>query len=131
MSCTHSACGMYGQFKCENQMCLDNTKRCNTVDDCGDNSDERNCTSECTSDATGSHAPKSYDLMKPSIAEFTEEIIEEPRDALYALSIILTCLCSFLAVTFVLLILFCCVEWKAKHLCMGETHYLVHDFGQT
>ncbi|KII70999.1 Low-density lipoprotein receptor-related protein 4 [Thelohanellus kitauei] len=37
-------------FKCNNSKCLRNNVRCNGVDDCGDNSDEMNCTKICSSD---------------------------------------------------------------------------------
>lgn len=32
-----------GQFQCDNQKCVDEGRRCDTWDDCGDNSDERGC----------------------------------------------------------------------------------------
>ena len=31
------------EFRCENQLCVDQNFRCNGNDDCGDNSDEANC----------------------------------------------------------------------------------------
>ncbi|KII63075.1 Low-density lipoprotein receptor-related protein 4 [Thelohanellus kitauei] len=37
-------------FKCENSKCLRDHVRCNGVDDCGDNSDEINCTKICSSE---------------------------------------------------------------------------------
>ncbi|ELT95780.1 hypothetical protein CAPTEDRAFT_221039 [Capitella teleta] len=88
-------CSVYGQYKCQNGVCIEAKRRCDTVDDCGDNSDERNCTE--------------FNLSERELTA---------RDALYALSHILITICSFLAITLILLILFCCVEWKAKTLCM-------------
>ncbi|KII60471.1 Low-density lipoprotein receptor-related protein 3 [Thelohanellus kitauei] len=37
-------------FMCENGKCLRNNIRCNTIDDCGDGSDEANCTQLCPND---------------------------------------------------------------------------------
>ena len=35
-------CGTY-QFKCDNQKCVHMEHQCNGGDNCGDNSDEKNC----------------------------------------------------------------------------------------
>ena len=37
-----NVCGP-GQFHCDNQRCIGNQKVCDTHDDCGDGSDERDC----------------------------------------------------------------------------------------
>ena len=44
-----SSCDGLLQFTCDNGMCLDNSKMCNGNDDCGDSSDELNC-SKCIDD---------------------------------------------------------------------------------
>ena len=38
----HSCDGLL-QFTCDNGMCLDNSKMCDGINDCGDDSDEMNC----------------------------------------------------------------------------------------
>lgn len=37
-----------GMFKCNNDHCINNTLVCDGQNDCGDNSDEDKCTTECT-----------------------------------------------------------------------------------
>ena len=34
-------------FRCENGMCVDRSAKCNEIDDCGDNSDEKDCGCKC------------------------------------------------------------------------------------
>ena len=41
-SITLGVCGM-NTFKCDNQKCLSKSSQCNRRDECGDNSDEKNC----------------------------------------------------------------------------------------
>ena len=41
--CSASLC----RFRCANGNCVQKEWRCDAEDDCGDNSDELNCTSEC------------------------------------------------------------------------------------
>ena len=47
------ACAKYGQFKCNNSICIDHEERCDKKDNCGDASDEYLC--DCKSNLIAMH----------------------------------------------------------------------------
>ncbi|XP_070545531.1 suppressor of tumorigenicity 14 protein-like [Ptychodera flava] len=56
----------FGEFECDTSVCIDISLRCNSIDDCGDNSDESDCIDVCASaqvltSATDSFTSPSYD----------------------------------------------------------------------
>ena len=81
-------------FVCDNKIkCIDYSKVCNLVNDCGDESDELNCTNHFKCDATGRYIPKTrqcdgtfdcLDLSEECNAECSSYIVE--NYALKALS---------------------------------------------
>ena len=42
----YPACSKYGQYRCDNDICIEKADVCNGVDNCRDDSDERKCKSK-------------------------------------------------------------------------------------
>uniref|UniRef100_A0A667XCL8 Complement component 6, duplicate 2 n=1 Tax=Myripristis murdjan TaxID=586833 RepID=A0A667XCL8_9TELE len=64
-------------FKCDNGRCINSTLTCNTQDDCGDNSDERDCDDFTKVCPTDRRVPPGVDLVGNGF----DALAEEPRAA--------------------------------------------------
>ena len=65
--------------------------------------------------------------LSVAVAEFNVEGVTVPRKSLFALSHILVTVCACLGVSVGLIVIFCCVEWRAKTACIGiHTHTHTH-----